>query len=124
MKQKVFSILALLLMAASGAMAQTYSVTLKSGTEDAENWTISDGTKTAKGNEGLSGLNCDGNYDMLSSMTSDYLTYWSSSEYSANHAVNLRVNATGTGGNVGFRWDYSGKAYAGSELRVRPVLAF
>ena len=40
MKQKLFSMLALLLMAATGAMAQTYTVTLKDGTEDAENWTI------------------------------------------------------------------------------------
>jgi len=32
MKQKLFSILALLLMAATGAMAQTYTVTLKDGT--------------------------------------------------------------------------------------------
>jgi len=41
MKQKVLSILALLLMAATGAWAQGYTVTLKDGTEDAENWTIS-----------------------------------------------------------------------------------
>ncbi len=42
MKQKLFSILALLLMAATGAVAQTtYTVTLKDGTEDAGNWTIS-----------------------------------------------------------------------------------
>jgi len=40
MKKKVFSMIALLLMAATGAMAQTYSVTLKEGTEDAANWTI------------------------------------------------------------------------------------
>ena len=38
-KQKVFSILALLLMAAVGARAQTtYTVTVKDGTEDAANW--------------------------------------------------------------------------------------
>ena len=41
MKQKLFSILALLLVAVSGAWAQTYKVTLAEGTEDAENWTIS-----------------------------------------------------------------------------------
>lgn len=44
MKQKLFSILALLLMAATGAWAQepatTYKVTLQEGTEDAENWTV------------------------------------------------------------------------------------
>ena len=49
MKQKLFSILALLLMAATGAWAQTYTVTLKEGTEDADKWTISDGTKSANG---------------------------------------------------------------------------
>ena len=45
MKQKLFSILALLLMAATGAWAQepatTYKVTLQEGTEDADNWDIS-----------------------------------------------------------------------------------
>ena len=35
----------------------TYAVTLADGTEDAENWTISDGTNSAKGNVGLTGLN-------------------------------------------------------------------
>jgi len=38
MKQKFLPIIALLLMAATGAWAQTYTVTLKEGTEDAENW--------------------------------------------------------------------------------------
>ena len=39
MKQKLFSMLALLLMAATGAWAQeTYKVTVKEGTEDATNW--------------------------------------------------------------------------------------
>ena len=39
MKKKLFSILALLLMAATGAMAQTtYTVTVKDGTEDAAKW--------------------------------------------------------------------------------------
>ncbi len=41
MKTKLFSILALLLMAVSGAWAQTYNVTLAEGTEDADNWAIS-----------------------------------------------------------------------------------
>jgi len=41
MKTKLLSILALLLMAVSGAWAQTtYSATMKEGTEDAANWTI------------------------------------------------------------------------------------
>ena len=56
MKQKLFSILALLLMAATGAWAQGYTVTLKDGTEDADKWTISDGTKSADGATGLTGL--------------------------------------------------------------------
>ena len=60
MKQKLFSIFALLLMAATGAWAQTYTVTLKEGTEDAENWTISNGTNSAKGNVGLTGLSGNG----------------------------------------------------------------
>ncbi len=38
MKQKLFSIIALLLMAVSGAWAQGYTVTLKGGTEDATSW--------------------------------------------------------------------------------------
>ncbi|MBP3756761.1 MAG: hypothetical protein J6I61_05700 [Prevotella sp.] len=41
MKQKLFSIFALLLMAATGAWAQSYTVTLKEGTEDANKWSIS-----------------------------------------------------------------------------------
>ena len=40
MRQKVLLILALLFMAVTGAWAQTGSVTLASGTEDAANWTI------------------------------------------------------------------------------------
>ena len=42
-----------------------------------------------------------GNYD---SMTSAYQWYWSSSEYSANYAVGLLVDATVTGGAYGFYW--------------------
>ncbi|MBP3786330.1 MAG: hypothetical protein J6I32_06910, partial [Bacteroidaceae bacterium] len=39
MRQKVFSILALLMMAAVGARAQTtYTVTVKDGTEDGAKW--------------------------------------------------------------------------------------
>ena len=36
--KKIFSMIALLLMAVTGAMAQTYNVTVKDGTEDAANW--------------------------------------------------------------------------------------
>ena len=38
MKQKVFFILALLLMAAMGATAQTYNVTVQEGVEEADKW--------------------------------------------------------------------------------------
>lgn len=41
-------------------LPQTYSVTLAEGTEDADKWTISDGTNSAKGNVGLTGLTGDG----------------------------------------------------------------
>lgn len=63
----------------------------------------------------------DGNYD---SMTSEYLWYWSSSEYSANYAFFLLVYATGTGEHSGFFWNYGGKELTSSYKRVRPVLAF
>jgi len=50
-KTRLFSILALLLMAVSGAwaQAQTYKVTLQEGTEDATNWTVP--TEAAAGTE-------------------------------------------------------------------------
>ena len=38
MRKKLFSILALLLVAATGAMAQTYTVTVKQGTKDTGKW--------------------------------------------------------------------------------------
>ncbi len=63
----------------------------------------------------------DGNYD---SMTSTYLYYWSSSEYSAVSAVSLYVDATGTGDGYGFSWYSNGKNLTGGYRRVRPVLAF
>ena len=48
MKGKVLSILALLLMAATGAVAQTtYTVTVKDGTEDADKWTADPNPATA-----------------------------------------------------------------------------
>ncbi len=47
MKQKFLPIIALLLMAATGAVAQTYTVTLKEGTEDAGNWNVP--TEAAEG---------------------------------------------------------------------------
>lgn len=42
--KKIFSMIALLLMTAAGAMAQTYNVTVKDGTEDAASWTIDPAT--------------------------------------------------------------------------------
>ena len=59
MKKMILSLLALLMTAATGAWAQsttTHKVTMKSGTKDAANWTISDGTTTATGAEGLDGV--------------------------------------------------------------------
>ena len=62
----------------------------------------------------------EGNYD---SMT-PYLWYWSSSEYSANYAVGLSVDARDTGDRYGFFWDILNKGLTNSSSRVRPVLAF
>ena len=61
MKTKILSILALLLAAVTqGAWAQepatTYKVTVNDGNKDANNWTITSGQKTAKGDAGLDGL--------------------------------------------------------------------
>ena len=67
------------------------------------------------------GQGCAGNYD---SMTSAYLWYWSSSEFSAKYAVLLGVDARGTGDDYGFRWYNYGKGYTYDNGRVRPVLAF
>ena len=48
MKKKLFSILALLLMAVTGATAQnTYTVTAKDGTVDADKWTATPNLATA-----------------------------------------------------------------------------
>ena len=58
------------------------------------------------------------------SMTDAYLWYWSSSEYSANSAVLLGVDARGTGDDYGFRWYNYVKDYTYGNGRVRPVLAF
>ena len=50
MKNKVLSMLVLLMMAATGAWAQsTYKVTMKEGTEDATNWTITPTEATTTG---------------------------------------------------------------------------
>ncbi len=49
MRTKILSILALLLMAVSGAVAQTYTVTVKKGTEDATSWTIAPAEATKAG---------------------------------------------------------------------------
>ena len=61
-----------------------------------------------------------GNYDSMI----PYLWYWSSSEYSANRAVRLRVDATDTGGDCGFYWLNDDKGSSSAGIRVRPVLAF
>ncbi len=58
-RNRLLFLLALLMTAATGAWAQsttTHKVTMKSGTKDAANWTISDGTTTATGAEGLDGV--------------------------------------------------------------------
>ena len=48
MKKKIFTLLVLLMTAATGAWAQsTYKVTVKEGTEDATNWTITPNPATA-----------------------------------------------------------------------------
>lgn len=47
----------------------------------------------------------------------------SSSEYSANNAVNLNVDATDTGDDYGFNWN-NNKDNTNDNNRVRPVLAF
>ena len=60
-RNRLLLLLALLLTAATGAWAQeptTYSVKMKDGTQDAKNWTIASGEKSAKGDaaDGLTGL--------------------------------------------------------------------
>ena len=45
--KKIFSMIALLLMAVTGAMTQTYNVTVKDGTEDAANWSADPNPATA-----------------------------------------------------------------------------
>lgn len=58
------------------------------------------------------------------SMTDAFLWYWSSSEYSADGAVYLCVDATDTGDDYGFNWYFYDKNSASDFYRVRPVLAF
>ena len=61
-RNKLLLLLALLLTAATGAWAQepatTYSVKMKESTQDAKNWSIASGEKSAKGDaaDGLTGL--------------------------------------------------------------------
>lgn len=67
-----------------------------------------------------------GNYD---SMKSEFLAYYSSSEYlylsSIFEAVCLYVDPTGNEyHSAGFMWGGSHKTYTSSFLRVRPILAF
>lgn len=54
--KKIFSMIALMLMAATSAMAQTYNVTVKEGTEDADNW-------SADPNQAMVGLTVTIKYD-------------------------------------------------------------
>jgi hypothetical protein len=63
----------------------------------------------------------EGNYD---SMTSDLRYYKSSSEHSADQAVSLGVDATGTTNDYGISWSGSGKSNPSYMDCVRPVLAF
>ena len=60
-RKQLLLLLALLMTAATGAWAQeseTYAVKMKAGTEDAKNWTITSGQKSATGDnaDGLTGL--------------------------------------------------------------------
>ena len=63
----------------------------------------------------------NGKYD---SMTDYELCYWSSSEKSAERAIFLNVNATGTGDYYGFCLDNYYKGSSDDNFRVRPVFAF
>ncbi len=47
MRKKILSLLALLLMTAAGAVAQSYTVTVKEGTADADKWSISPSSAAA-----------------------------------------------------------------------------
>ena len=52
----------------------------------------------------------------------DDLFYWSSSEFSATHAVSLVVDAAGS--DHGLSWSNDNKDSSTTYHRVRPVLAF
>ena len=84
MKKKLFSILALLLVIVTGAMAQTtYPVTVKSGTEDAEKWTATPNpaaagqtvTVTYTGSKKVKSVKAkpNVNYVDLSTLTGNYI---------------------------------------------------
>ena len=82
--------------------------------------TAADKWETALAKAGTKGAAYD-------SMTDSHLWYWSSSEYSEPHghnAVYLNVDATKTGDNFGFCWNYVVKNDLSEKNRVRPVLAF
>ena len=49
MRKRILSLLVLLMTAATGAWAQTYKVSVKEGTEDAEKWTIAPPEATTTG---------------------------------------------------------------------------
>ena len=90
------------------------------GAPNFASWFDTDHTAADKWEAALSKAG-SGNYD---SMTSALLHYWSSSEYSADIAVRLRVDNTGTSGGYGLYWDINYKEFPFSNVRVRPVLAF
>ena len=61
-----------------------------------------------------------GKYDSMKTS----LHYWSSSEYSADDAVQLYVDPTGSGWYFGFVWNNVNKDNSLDDYRVRPILAF
>lgn len=88
----------------------------------AESWFDNNHTAADKWEAALSKAGSS-NYDSMTSASSWYW-YWSSSENSANSAVILTVNATGTSDDCGFIWGYDDKDNFGNDRPVRPVLAF
>ena len=79
--------------------------------------TAADKWETAMAKAGAKGTAYD-------SMTDGYLWYWSSSESTDSMAVNLHLDATGTGTYYGFIWYDLNKSSTNHFCRVRPVLAF
>ena len=75
------------------------------------------GVLAALGKAGTAGVDYD-------SMTDAEYLFWSSSENSVGNAVYLRVDATTTGDDYGFYWNYNNKNDPWGKCYVRPVLAF